>query len=148
MPQSSDENMEWKVKRRKDGSRYIVRRPIRNQTKRYDEKADITTTTEDETFTEIKTGRYWNKMDRKKHIEKSKDKKCQRLNEHIDRNRKVKNSHLPNIKSHCNNIVESTNYAPISKNKKNVKHRPSDEIPVSNGECGNQPTELFSVTTV
>lgn len=83
---SNDEiKMEWKVKRRQDGTRYIVRRPIRNQTtstknrtrvvhsNQYDEMS--TTTEDDGTVSETKIGRFWSKEDRKKHLEKSRDRR-------------------------------------------------------------------------
>lgn len=50
--------MEWKVKRRADGTRYIARRPIRNrilrnrELKLSEERAGLTT--EDDTISELK----------------------------------------------------------------------------------------------
>ncbi|XP_022914767.2 PDZ domain-containing RING finger protein 4 isoform X1 [Onthophagus taurus] len=80
--QNSDEGhtkMEWKVKRRPDGTRYIARRPVRNRILR-DRAMKITEercglTTEDDTLSELKIGRYWTKEERKKHVEKSKERK-------------------------------------------------------------------------
>ena len=71
--------MQWKVKRRQDGTRYIVRRPVRNRMMR-DRAMRITEernelTTEDDTISEIKTGRYWTKDERKKHIERAKERR-------------------------------------------------------------------------
>ncbi|XP_017774042.1 PREDICTED: E3 ubiquitin-protein ligase PDZRN3 isoform X2 [Nicrophorus vespilloides] len=74
-----DTAMEWKVKRRPDGSRYIARRPVRNRILRNreirisEERAGLTT--EDDTISELKIGRYWTKEERKKHLEKSKERK-------------------------------------------------------------------------
>lgn len=74
-----DTGMEWKVKRRADGTRYIARRPIRNrilrnrELKLSEERAGLTT--EDDTISELKVGRYWTKEERKKHLEKSKERK-------------------------------------------------------------------------
>lgn len=71
--------MEWKVKRRPDGTRYIARRPIRNRLLRdraikiNEERNDFTT--DDDTISEVKTGRYWTKEERKKHAEKSKERR-------------------------------------------------------------------------
>lgn len=73
--------MEWKVKRRPDGSRYIVRRPVRNRTLRaaraskINEERTNEQTTEDDTISEVKMGRYWTKEERKKHMEKSKERR-------------------------------------------------------------------------
>lgn len=78
--QSSDGcQMEWVVKRRPDGTRYITRRPIRNKMlkerakKISEERAGMTT--DDEAMSELKVGRYWPKEERKKHIEKARDQK-------------------------------------------------------------------------
>ncbi|XP_044741050.1 slo-interacting protein 1 [Chrysoperla carnea] len=70
--------MEWKVKRRPNGTRYITRRPIRNRILRNRTKeiieertgGDLTTSpgTEDDTCSEIKIGRYWTKDERRRHI--------------------------------------------------------------------------------
>lgn len=80
-PQPSEERMEWKVKRRPDGTRYIVRRPVRNRTLRaaraskINEERSNDQTTEDDTISEVKMGRYWTKEERKKHMEKSKERR-------------------------------------------------------------------------
>lgn len=72
--------MEWKVKRRQDGTRYIVRRPVRNQMLRdraqkiSDERNEMTTE-DDDTKSEVKLGRYWPKEERKKHMEKSRERR-------------------------------------------------------------------------
>lgn len=77
--------MEWKVKRRPDGSRYIVRRPVQSRALRNREMkinaersqncCGNEVTTEDDTMSEIKLGRYWNKDERKKHMEKAKERR-------------------------------------------------------------------------
>ncbi|KAE8750241.1 Male salivary gland protein 3 [Frankliniella occidentalis] len=71
-----DAKMEWKVKRRADGSRYITRRPVRTRVIREalrdraaqlrDERAGFST--EDDTASELKMGRYWTKAERKQHV--------------------------------------------------------------------------------
>lgn len=71
--------MEWKVKRRQDGTRYIVRRPVRNRLLR--ERANRISeerneqTTEDDTISEVKIGRYWPREERKKHLEKARERR-------------------------------------------------------------------------
>ncbi|XP_061389419.1 slo-interacting protein 1 [Musca vetustissima] len=79
-----EEAMVWKVKRRPDGTRYIVRRPAktrvikeRNVRLNVERLRDDVTTTEDDTMSEIKTGRYWTREERKKHIEKAKERRQQ-----------------------------------------------------------------------
>lgn len=72
--------MVWKVKRRPDGTRYIVRRPC-NRNKILRERANKIAeernelTTEDDTVSEIKLGRFWTKEERKKHMEKAKERR-------------------------------------------------------------------------
>ncbi|CAH1783428.1 unnamed protein product [Owenia fusiformis] len=79
--QSSDQ-MEWVVKRRADGSRYVTRRPIRNKMlkerakKITEERAGMTT--DDDAMSEMKVGKYWSREDRKRHLEKARDQKRKR----------------------------------------------------------------------
>lgn len=74
--------VEWKVKRRADGTRYITRRPVRNrilkerETKLLEERCGMTT--DDDTMSELKVGRYWSKEDRKRHLERARDQKRRR----------------------------------------------------------------------
>ncbi|KAK0063899.1 E3 ubiquitin-protein ligase PDZRN3 [Biomphalaria pfeifferi] len=76
-PPSDSGQMEWVVKRRPDGTRYITRRPVRNKLlkerakKISEERCGMTT--DDDAMSEMKTGRYWSKEDRKRHLEKAKD---------------------------------------------------------------------------
>ncbi|XP_018338845.1 PREDICTED: E3 ubiquitin-protein ligase PDZRN3 [Trachymyrmex septentrionalis] len=71
--------MEWKVKRRADGTRYIARRPVRNRILRNraikitEERAGHTT--EDDTMSEMKVGRYWSKEERKRQLERAREHK-------------------------------------------------------------------------
>ncbi|RWS12468.1 E3 ubiquitin-protein ligase PDZRN3-like protein [Dinothrombium tinctorium] len=72
-------NMEWKVKKRADGSRYITRRPVRNKLLKeramriMQERSGLTT--DDDAMSELKIGKYWTKDERKKQLEKAKDRK-------------------------------------------------------------------------
>lgn len=74
---SDSGQMEWVVKRRPDGTRYITRRPVRSKLlkerakKISEERCGMTT--DDDAMSEMKTGRYWSKEDRKRHLEKAKD---------------------------------------------------------------------------
>ncbi|KAM8702848.1 hypothetical protein ACLKA7_005185 [Drosophila subpalustris] len=76
--------MVWKVKRRPDGTRYIVKRPVRNQShvnlgiRKNMRNAEITTT-EDDTISEVKIGRYWTKEERKRHIERARERRHHQL---------------------------------------------------------------------
>ncbi|KAJ8302049.1 hypothetical protein KUTeg_021036 [Tegillarca granosa] len=81
-PPDSSSQMEWVVKRRPDGTRYITRRPVRSKMlkerakKISEERCGMTT--DDDAMSELKTGRYWSKEDRKRHLEKAKDQKRRR----------------------------------------------------------------------
>lgn len=74
--------MEWVVKRRPDGTRYITRRPVRSKLlkerakKISEERCGMTT--DDDAMSELKTGRYWTKEERKRHLEKARDQKKRR----------------------------------------------------------------------
>lgn len=67
--------MEWVVKRRADGSRYITRRPVRSRIlkerarKLAEERCGLTT--DDDAVSELKVGRYWSKEERKRHLAKA-----------------------------------------------------------------------------
>ncbi|KAK3929906.1 E3 ubiquitin-protein ligase PDZRN3 [Frankliniella fusca] len=84
-PAPSDAKMEWKVKRRADGSRYITRRPVRTRVIREtlrdraaqlrDERAGFST--EDDTASELKMGRYWTKAERKQHVRRKRQQQLQ-----------------------------------------------------------------------
>jgi len=68
-------NMEWVVKRRSDGTRYIMKRPRKvmlNQRKQKLEIERCGMTTDDDAMSELKVGRYWSKEDRRRHLQKSK----------------------------------------------------------------------------
>lgn len=71
--------MEWKVKRRPDGTRYITRRPVRNKILKeramqiMEERCGLTT--DDDAVSELKTGKYWTREERKRHLEKARDRK-------------------------------------------------------------------------
>ncbi|XP_034670440.1 slo-interacting protein 1 isoform X3 [Drosophila subobscura] len=70
--------MVWKVKRRPDGTRYIVKRPVRNRGHvaiRKNTRSNELTTTEDDTVSEVKIGRYWTKEERKRHIERARERR-------------------------------------------------------------------------
>lgn len=69
--------LEWKVKKRSDGSRCIVRRPVRNRllkeraSRLAEERRGVTT--DDDAASELKVGRYWSKDERKRHLERARE---------------------------------------------------------------------------
>ncbi|KAG7157590.1 PDZ domain-containing RING finger protein 4-like [Homarus americanus] len=78
-PQDQPVKMEWKVKRRPDGTRYITQRPVRNKMlkeralKINEERAGLTT--DDDAMSEMKLGRYWSREERKRHLEKERERR-------------------------------------------------------------------------
>ena len=74
-----DSDWEWKIKVKPDGTRYIARRPVRNSLLRQrewqiaEERSGFTT--DDDAVSEIKTGKFWTKDERRKHVELSKERR-------------------------------------------------------------------------
>ncbi|XP_077307949.1 E3 ubiquitin-protein ligase PDZRN3 isoform X1 [Lithobates pipiens] len=72
---ATEPRMEWKVKVRSDGTRYITKRPVRDKLLREraikikEERSGMTT--DDDAISEMKMGRYWSKEERKQHIRKA-----------------------------------------------------------------------------
>ncbi|KAI6214288.1 Slo-interacting protein 1 [Aphelenchoides besseyi] len=75
-------NFEWKVKRRADGSRYVTRRPLRAQVlKAREEQLNRERTglsTDDDAGSELKTGKFWTRQQRKQHLERQRERKQKR----------------------------------------------------------------------
>ena len=57
--------LEWVVRRRSDGSRYVTRRPVRS-TAAWD--TTTTTTDDDDASQRPRTGRYWTRDERRQHV--------------------------------------------------------------------------------
>ena len=74
--------MEWKVKIRSDGSRYVAKRPVRDRLlkaramKIREERSGMTT--DDDAVSEMKMGRYWSKEERKQQLQKSREQRRRR----------------------------------------------------------------------
>ncbi|XP_043943380.1 PDZ domain-containing RING finger protein 4 isoform X2 [Protopterus annectens] len=78
----AEPKMEWKVKIRSDGTRYITKRPVRDKLlkeralKIKEERSGMTT--DDDTMSELKMGRYWSKEERKQHLVRAKEQRRRR----------------------------------------------------------------------
>ncbi|XP_069484089.1 PDZ domain-containing RING finger protein 4 [Ambystoma mexicanum] len=78
----AEPRMEWKVKMRSDGTRYITKRPVRDKLlkeralKIKEERSGMTT--DDDTMSELKMGRYWSKEERKQHLLRAKEQRRRR----------------------------------------------------------------------
>ncbi|XP_026189012.1 PDZ domain-containing protein 4-like [Mastacembelus armatus] len=72
LPTASPQRMEWKVKIRSDGTRYVAKRPVRDRLlkaraiKIREERSGMTT--DDDAASEMKQGRYWSKEERKQQL--------------------------------------------------------------------------------
>ncbi|XP_053111798.1 PDZ domain-containing RING finger protein 4 isoform X2 [Hemicordylus capensis] len=81
-PKCTEPKMEWKVKIRSDGTRYITKRPVRDRIlkeralKIKEERSGMTT--DDDTMSEMKMGRYWSKEERKQHLVRAKEQRRRR----------------------------------------------------------------------
>ncbi|XP_057685697.1 PDZ domain-containing protein 4-like isoform X3 [Corythoichthys intestinalis] len=67
------QRMEWKVKIRSDGTRYVAKRPVRDRllkarAMQIREERGGTTTDDDAAASEMKLGRYWSKEERKQQL--------------------------------------------------------------------------------
>ncbi|XP_055795461.1 PDZ domain-containing RING finger protein 4-like isoform X4 [Salvelinus fontinalis] len=80
---ANEPKMEWKVKIRSDGTRYITKRPIRDKILReralkIKEERSGGMTTDDDAMSEMKMGRYWSKEERKQHLVRAKEQRRRR----------------------------------------------------------------------
>ena len=120
LPQSpsASSHMEWVVKRRADGSRYITRRPVRNRIlkerakKIQEERCGMTT--DDDAVSEMKVGRYWTKDERKKHLEK--------VREHKRRKQEMLKSRMETVKENEEEKKKEPNIVELS-HRKMMKHK-------------------------
>lgn len=78
----AEPRLEWKVKVRSDGSRYITKRPVRDRLLREralrirEERSGATT--DDDAASELKLGRYWSREERKQHVVRAKEQRRRR----------------------------------------------------------------------
>uniref|UniRef100_A0A7N9AQ45 PDZ domain containing ring finger 4 n=1 Tax=Mastacembelus armatus TaxID=205130 RepID=A0A7N9AQ45_9TELE len=75
--------LEWKVKVRSDGTRYVARRPardriLRERALRIREERSGGMTTDDDAMSEMKMGRYWSKEERKQHLARAREQRKRR----------------------------------------------------------------------
>ncbi|XP_056137989.1 PDZ domain-containing RING finger protein 4-like [Lampris incognitus] len=80
---TNEPKMEWKVKIRSDGTRYITKRPVRDKILReralkIKEERSGGMTTDDDAMSEMKMGRYWSKEERKQHLVRAKEQRRRR----------------------------------------------------------------------
>uniref|UniRef100_A0A673BPH5 PDZ domain containing 4 n=1 Tax=Sphaeramia orbicularis TaxID=375764 RepID=A0A673BPH5_9TELE len=82
LPLPLSPRMEWKVKIRSDGTRYVAKRPVRDRLlkaramKISEERSGMTT--DDDAVSEMKMGRYWSKEERKQQLLKAREQRRRR----------------------------------------------------------------------
>ncbi|KAK1789741.1 hypothetical protein P4O66_015638, partial [Electrophorus voltai] len=82
-PHTPEPRLEWKVKVRSDGTRYITKRPVRDRLLReralkIKEERSGGMTTDDDAMSEMKMGRYWSKEERKQQLLRAKEQRRRR----------------------------------------------------------------------
>ncbi|XP_015251611.1 PREDICTED: PDZ domain-containing RING finger protein 4-like [Cyprinodon variegatus] len=80
---TGEPRLEWKVKVRADGTRYVARRPardriLRERALRIREERSGGMTTDDDAMSEMKMGRYWSKEERKQHLARAREQRKRR----------------------------------------------------------------------
>ncbi|KAM4569117.1 PDZ domain-containing RING finger protein 4 [Odontesthes bonariensis] len=80
---TGEPRLEWKVKVRADGTRYVARRPardriLRERALRIREERSGGMTTDDDAISEMKMGRYWSKEERKQHLARAREQRKRR----------------------------------------------------------------------
>lgn len=147
--------MVWKVKRRPDGSRYIVRRPAqgsrvlrsREMKSGTQQCAANELTTEDDTMSEIKLGRYWNKDERKKHMERAKERR-QRQEQVLENVKLMHRKNMINVGAAVDEGTIIGGGGGNSSAKVAKGEQPSGGAGIAEGAKDNKIDGLLSVTTV
>ncbi|XP_077384914.1 E3 ubiquitin-protein ligase PDZRN3-B isoform X2 [Festucalex cinctus] len=122
-PSELGHKMEWKVKVRSDGTRYITKRPIRDKLLReralriHEERSGMTT--DDDAISELKMGRYWSKEERKQHAVRSKEQRQRRQFMKQSRADCLKEQVSPEDRKEPN-IIELSNKKMMKKRNKKI----------------------------
>ncbi|KAI1303129.1 E3 ubiquitin-protein ligase PDZRN3 [Halotydeus destructor] len=139
---------EWKVRKRPDGSRYITKKIVRNRLLKEralrinQERSGLTT--DDDAMSELKTGKYWPRVERKRQLEQSKD-------------RRKKESHQRSVKLDALREHSVDSDCPVRQPVQGqISVRPGSHCHGRNGQFSDQQivipnsmkNELLTVTTV
>lgn len=146
--------LEWVIKRRADGTRYITRRPVATKARERvkpppaDDKRCVATTTDDDAGSEPKAGRYWTKEERRHHVEKARDQKRTKENS-------VKPSLGVRPEMSPPNLVQPDETKKLKVRKEHIRIRSQDhvtfqELLAHGREAQGKPSEnpLLSVITI
>lgn len=144
---SEQSNMEWVVKRRSDGTRYITRRPIRTkilkERKKKLENERCGMTTDDDAMSELKVGRHWTRAERRAHMQKSREHQQRKamMQQRIEISRK-------SSREGQNNIIEMSHKKYHKHAMKDLDFASVQELLAHQGKIRISPSNLVSVTTV
>ncbi|XP_072238957.1 E3 ubiquitin-protein ligase PDZRN3-B isoform X2 [Leuresthes tenuis] len=155
-PSDLEPKMEWKVKIRSDGTRYITKRPVRDKLLReralriHEERSGMTT--DDDAISELKMGRYWSKEERKQHAVRAKEQKQRREFMKQSRADCLKEQTGPEDKKEPNIIELSHKKMMKKRNKKIFDHWMTIQELLTHGTKSPDGTRVYnsllSVTTV
>ncbi|XP_056897069.1 PDZ domain-containing protein 4-like isoform X2 [Takifugu flavidus] len=121
---ASPQRMEWKVKIRSDGTRYVTKRPVRDRLlkaramKIKEERSGMTT--DDDAASEMKQGRYWSKEERKQQLLRAREHRRRRelmMQSRLDYLRGDRDSSSPPRGSDNPQLHPSSNILSLSQRK-------------------------------
>ncbi|KAM6981278.1 E3 ubiquitin-protein ligase PDZRN3-B isoform 2-T2 [Aplochiton taeniatus] len=155
-PGDMEPKMEWKVKIRSDGTRYITKRPIRDKLLKEralrirEERSGMTT--DDDAASELKMGRYWSKEERKQHASRAKEQRQRREFMKQSRMDSLKEQAGPDDKKEPNIIELSHKKMNKKRNKKIFDNWMTIQELLTHGTKSPDGTRVYnsllSVTTV
>ncbi|XP_067931644.1 PDZ domain-containing RING finger protein 4-like [Watersipora subatra] len=144
---TENSHMEWVVKRRSDGSRYITRRPIRTkilkERKKKLENERCGMTTDDDTMSELKVGRHWTRDERRAHLQKAREHQQRKaiMQQRVEMARKQ-------AREGQNHIIAMSHKKLHKHTMKDVDFTTVQELLAHQGKIPISPSNLVSVTTV
>ncbi|XP_008827776.1 PDZ domain-containing protein 4 isoform X2 [Nannospalax galili] len=148
--------MEWKVKVRSDGTRYVAKRPVRDRLlkaralKIREEHSGMTI--DDDAVSEMKMGRYWSKEERKQHLIRAREQRKRREFMMQSRLECLKEQQNGNSKPELNIIALSHRKTMKKKNKKTLDNWITIQEMLAHGARSADGKRIYnpllSVTTV
>lgn len=144
---SNTSNMEWVVKRKPDGTRYVTRRPIRakilSERKKRLETERCGMTTDDDAMSELKTGRHWSKEDRRRQFLKAREYQQRKamMQKRIE-------THKKSVKEDQTNLLELSHKKLQKHTMKDLDFTTVQELLAHQGRFPLSASNLISVTTV
>ncbi|XP_007955352.2 PDZ domain-containing protein 4 [Orycteropus afer afer] len=155
-PGAEAPRMEWKVKVRSDGTRYVAKRPVRDRLlkaralKIREERSGMTT--DDDAVSEMKMGRYWSKEERKQHLIRAREQRKRREFMMQSRLEWLREQQSGDSKAELNIIALSHRKTMKKRNKKILDNWITIQEMLAHGTCSADGKRVYnpllSVTTV